>query len=77
MSEPTATKSAPMVLAGAGDDLAKRTLKMVGLLVGACVLFVGTLSLLAVLITSKAFGTTPSAAEISAPAKDAKKPLSI
>ncbi len=76
MSEP-AIKAAPLVLAGSGDDLAKQTLKMVGLLVGACVLFVGTLSLLAVLITNKAFGPTPSAAEMSAPAKDAKKPLSI
>ena len=72
------TNSAPIVLAGSGDDLAKRTLRMVGLLVGGCVLFVGTLSLLAVLITNKAFGgTTPSAADMSAPAKDAKKPLSI
>ena len=72
------TNAAPIVHAGTSDDLARRTLRMVGILVGACVLFVGTLSLLAVLITNKAFGSsTPSAADLSAPAKDAKKPLSI
>jgi len=71
------TKSAGMVLAASGDDLAKRTLRMVGILVGALVLFIGSLSLVAVLVTNKAFGTSPSAADVSAPSKDAKKPLSI
>jgi hypothetical protein len=49
-------------------------------LVGACVLFVGTLSTAAVVITSKATGgTAPAAAEAAKDANGApaKKPLSI
>jgi hypothetical protein len=59
------------------DDLVKRTLRMVAILVGACALFVGLLSLVAVLVTSKATSSpkdSPPAAQNEAPAK---KPLSI
>lgn len=61
------------------DDLGKRTLRMVAILVGACVLFVGTLSLVAVLVTSKAFGPSASAEKTPAAQNEApaKKPLSI
>lgn len=63
------------------DDLLRRTLRMVGLLVGACVLFVGMMSLAAVFVTSRAVGqgAATTAAEVD-PAPDAhaaKKPLSI
>jgi hypothetical protein len=58
-------------------DLLKRTLRMVAILVGACVLFVGALSLVAVLVTSKAFGAHGSAATAAQNESPAKKPLSI
>ena len=56
--------------------LATRTLRTVALLVAACVLFVGTLSLVAVAVTSRALagGVDARGAE-SAPST--KKPLSI
>lgn len=63
------------------DDLFGRTWKMVVVLVGACVLFVGALSTTAVLITNKAVAPrhpdtaeTPTEATAKAPAK---KPVSI
>lgn len=65
------------------DDLFSRTVRMVVVLVGACALFVGTLSAAAVAITSKAIGAP---AAVSAPhvvdgdrlpATPPKKPLSI
>ena len=59
-------------------ELFGRTLKTVGVLVAACVLFVGLLSVAAVAITSKALGPGPSSAEARSKADDAaKKPLSI
>lgn len=60
-------------------DLFKKTLRTVGILVAACVLFVGALSAAAVAITSRAFGSPASqgAAELAKPAAEAKKPLSI
>lgn len=39
-------------------DLFGQTLRTVGILVGACVLFVGALSVTAVVITNKAMGTS-------------------
>ena len=59
-----------------GSSLARQTLRTVALLVGACVLFVGALSIIAVAVTSKAVG--PRATEASSDvAPSAKKPLSI
>lgn len=42
-------------------DLFGRTLRTVAILVGACVLFVGTLSVAAVVITNKAMGERKAA----------------
>ena len=60
-------------------DLYKQTLRMVAVLVGACVLFVGGLSAAAVAIPSRAFSPPggETAAELSKPDANAKKPLSI
>jgi len=60
--------------------LAIRTLRSVALLVGACVLFVGALSLVAVVVTSRALGDGTrgaSEARSSETAPNGKKPLSI
>ncbi|MBX3191568.1 MAG: hypothetical protein KF819_31530 [Labilithrix sp.] len=58
------------------EDLFRRTLRMVAILVGACVLFVGALSVVAVAITSRAVGG--GAAEARSPDTTTdKKPLSI
>jgi hypothetical protein len=78
-SEQTTKSAASIALAASEPDLFGQTLRTIAVLVGACVLFVGTLSTAAVLITSKAMG--PSAHESSAapdaPSPTAKKPLSI
>ncbi len=58
----------------ANDQLLKQTLRMTAILVGSLVVFVGVLSLLAVLVTSKAVGTSPKADNTD---QAAKKPLSI
>jgi hypothetical protein len=59
-------------------DLFKKTLRTVIVLVGACVLFVGALSAAAVAITSRAFSSPASAAELAKPdVVPAKKPQSI
>jgi len=61
------------------SNLVRRTLRMTGLLVAACVIFVGVLSVLAVSITGRAVnagGGAPAAGATDAPAH-AKKPLSI
>jgi hypothetical protein len=60
------------------SDLFGQTLRTVAVLVGVCVLFVGSLSTAAVLITSKAMASSPRAADVqdSTPAAP-KKPLSI
>ena len=61
-----------------GDpNLVRRTLRTVGLLVTACVIFVGVLSVLAVAITSRAVNGGAGAQATEAPAAAAKKPLSI
>jgi hypothetical protein len=60
------------------SSLARRTLRSVALLVGACVLFVGALSLVAVVVTSRAVGGRADAKEAATEASSsAKKPLSI
>lgn len=53
MTEPTQKTTSPMHGAPPGDLLG-RTLRTMGLLVGACVLFVGSLSTVAVVVASKA-----------------------
>ncbi len=58
--------------------LTRRTLRTVALLVGACVLFVGALSLLAVAVTSRAVGARVDSKEAASDVSpNAKKPLSI
>lgn len=58
-------------------SLTMQTLRTVALLVGACVLFVGALSLVAVTVTSRALGGGASEARSTESAPNAKKPLSI
>ena len=59
-------------------NLFGRTLRSVVLLVGACVLFVGALSVAAVAITSKAVGSSlPTATDVDSTSTAAKKPRSI
>ena len=57
-------------------SLARQTLRTVALLVGACVIFVGALSVIAVAVTSRALGAGASERTSDAPT-NAKKPLSI
>ncbi len=54
-------------------DLFKKTLRTIGVLVGACVVFVGALSLVAVVVVSKAFDSSPKTIQASAAAPSAKK----
>jgi hypothetical protein len=57
-------------------NLARRTLRTIALLVGACVIFVGALSVVAVAVASRAVGTgTQAGARDTDPT--VKKPLSI
>ena len=63
-------------LAGGDTELLARTLRTVGVLVAACVVFVGALSLIAVLVTSKAVGGGTAEATKSDTNAN-KKPLSI
>lgn len=71
----------PRDAASGGDDLARRTIRTVLALVAACVLFVGLLSVTAVVVTSRL--TEPGgdgeakAARAPETAPAAKKPLSI
>ena len=58
------------------STLTTRTLRTVGVLVAACVIFVGVLSVLAVTITSRAVNAGGTGAQTDAP-DHAKKPLSI
>ena len=60
------------------SNLAGRTLRTVGVLVAACVLFVGVLSVVAVAVTSRAVSAGAATTEApSGAATQAKKPLSI
>jgi hypothetical protein len=63
--------------AGSEANLTRQTLRAVALLVGACVLFVGALSVIAVAVTSRAIGGGASEASTTDTAPNAKKPLSI
>lgn len=79
---PEAPPSGPLVVSEESEgDLARRTLRTVAVLVAACVLFVGLLSVTAVLVTSRAVGSDAAAAAQRVPAAPealgAKKPLSI
>ncbi len=56
--------------------LVRQTLRSVAILVGACVLFVGALSLVAVAVTSRAVGAGAKQADTHEADKTAK-PLSI
>ena len=61
-------------------SLVRQTLRTVALLVGACVIFVGALSVVAVAVTSRALGASTSEARTTGDGeqgKNAKKPLSI
>lgn len=64
---------------GGDSDLLRRTLRMTGALVAACIVFVGALSLVAVLVTSKAVGAGAKASADGDKTTDtaSKKPLSI
>jgi hypothetical protein len=69
------------MVASSEGDLFGRTLRMIAVLVGACVLFVGALSAAAVVITNKAVGS-PTGPAAQGEVKDTsstapKKPLSI
>jgi len=71
----TATTRAPV-----DDDLLRRTVRAVVLFVAASVLFVGALSIAAVVITSKAMGAserTSSTGDGTDGSGVSKKPLSI
>jgi hypothetical protein len=60
------------------EDLTRRTIRTVLVLLGACVLFVGLLSVTAVVVTSRAVGAAQgTAAQATDPAPSAKTPLSI
>ena len=59
-------------------SLVRQTLRTMGILVAACVLFVGVLSVIAVAVTSRAVGASSSpAVEAKETPSAAKKPLSI
>ena len=62
--------------AHAETSLVRQTLRTIAILVGACVLFVGALSLVAVVVTSRAVGAGAKQADSQEAAKNAK-PLSI
>ena len=57
------------------STLTTRTLRTVGVLVAACVVFVGVLSVVAVAVTSRALNAGSAAQATDTPA--VKKPLSI
>jgi len=59
-------------------DLFRQTVRMMALLVGACVLFVGVLSVTAVALTSKAVGSSAAKQGTAWPSSEApRKSLSI
>lgn len=68
--------------ASASSDLLAQTMRTIAVLVGACVLFVGALSLAAVAITNKAMGSSTSTSADQGEVHETraaapKKPLSI
>jgi hypothetical protein len=58
-------------------SLVRQTLRTIAVLVGACVLFVGALSMIAVAVTSRAVGSGAKQADTHEADPAAKKPLSI
>jgi hypothetical protein len=74
MTSTTETKPSPR--AESDSDLLRRTLRMVGVLVALCVIFVGALSVAAVAITTRAV-SAGAPAKPADTAETAKKPLSI
>ncbi len=58
-------------------DLVRRTLRTMALLVAACVLFVGALSVIAVAVTSRAVNAGATEARAPDATETVKKPLSI
>jgi hypothetical protein len=56
------------------EPILKKTLVTMGKMVGAWVLFVGTLSLVAVLVTSHVVGASPSASTASDPSVSGANP---
>jgi|GEM_PF-3853586 len=62
---------------GSDGELGRRTLRAVLLLVTACVLFVGTLSAVAVFVTSRLTPAAESGSAAPTSHAPAKKPLSI
>jgi hypothetical protein len=59
------------------STLVRRTLRMMGLLVAACVLFVGVLSVVAVAVASRAVSAGSAGAHATEAPDNGKKPLSI
>jgi hypothetical protein len=74
---PKAIVPVPRNVPARGDDLFRQTVRMIAILVGACVIFVGALSIVAVAVASRA--ASAGAAESRTPDGKAtdKKPLSI
>ena len=77
MKSTNATASVHRNAQSQSPDLVRRTLRTVGLLVAACVLFVGVLSVLAVAVTSRAVNARGGGAQATDTNENAKKPLSI
>jgi hypothetical protein len=59
------------------SNLARATLRTVAILVGACVIFVGVLSVIAVTVTSRAVNRGATEARTTEADPAVKKPLSI
>lgn len=78
-ASPEASSSGHLPAVESDGDLARRTLRTMAVLVAACVLFVGLLSLTAVLVTSRAVGEDAAAHRVpsASPAAGSTKPLSI
>lgn len=60
-----------------GDDLLRQTVRMIAILVGVCVVFVGALSVVAVAVASRAVGAGAAEARTPESKPADKKPLSI
>lgn len=80
-SEPKSSMTVGATTTTSDEQLVARTLRTVAVLVAACVVFVGLLSITAVVVTSRAVGGSDTAsASAKAPEPGptaAKKPLSI
>ena len=76
---PAGTTGSMRIHVESDASLARRTLRTVALLVVACVVFVGALSVVAVAVTSRAVGSSSAASRSpdGEGATSAKKPLSI